>query len=120
MAAASSICDSDLSEIGSGVGPNDLQKIAVRYLNVPQAVIDTYKASAREDMEGFKFKLLENWRNQNPGPDARKKLFDLLEEARKDEGLINILCYRFLQQDLGPDDSGKGIFLLLGDILMAL
>ncbi len=44
-----SICinDSELSEIGSGVGPNELQKIAVRYFKVPQPAIDTYKASAR-------------------------------------------------------------------------
>ena len=41
--------DSELSAIGSGVGPNDLQKIAVRYLKVPQPAIDTYKASARYD-----------------------------------------------------------------------
>ncbi len=41
--------DSELSVIGSGIGPNDLQKIAVRYLKVPQPAIDTYKASARYD-----------------------------------------------------------------------
>ena len=41
------IDDSELSEIGSGVGPNELQKIAVRYLKIPQPAIDTYKASAR-------------------------------------------------------------------------
>ncbi len=41
------IDDSELSAIGSGVGPNELQKIAVRYLKVPQPAIDTYKASAR-------------------------------------------------------------------------
>ncbi len=41
------IDDSDLSAIVSSVGPNDLQKIAVRYLKVPQPAIDTYKASAR-------------------------------------------------------------------------
>ncbi len=104
------LADSDLSEIGSGIGPNDLQKIAVRYLHVPQPAIDTYKASSREDIEGFKFKLLEHWRNQNPGPDAKKKLFDLLEQARKEEGLINILCYRFLVQDLGFGDNGKATF----------
>ncbi len=43
------IDDSELSKIGSGVGPNELQKIAVRYLKVPQPAIDTYKASARYD-----------------------------------------------------------------------
>ena len=43
------IGDSNLSEIVSGVGPNELQKIAVRYLKVPQPAIDTYKASARYD-----------------------------------------------------------------------
>ncbi len=41
------IDDNELSKIGSGVGPNELQKIAVRYLKVPQPAIDTYKASAR-------------------------------------------------------------------------
>ena len=85
-AISENLADSELSAIGSGVGPNELQKIAVRYLHVPQPVIDTHKASAREDMEGFKFKLLEHWRNQNPGPSARKKLFDCLEQARENEG----------------------------------
>ena len=108
MATPPSINDGDLSEIGSGVGPNDLQKIAVRYLEVPQPAIDTYKASAREDIELFKFKLLQHWRNQNPGPDARKRLFHILDEARKKEGLINILSYRFLVQDLGPNDHDDG------------
>ena len=106
MDTTSQIHDSDLSEIGSGIGPNDLQKIAVRYLDVPQPVIDTYKASAREDIELFKFKLLQHWRNQNPGQDARKRLFEILEQARKEEGLINVWCYRFLAQDLGPDERG--------------
>ncbi len=41
------IDDSELSVIGSGIGPNELQKIAVRHLKVPQPAIDTYKASAR-------------------------------------------------------------------------
>ena len=58
-------------------------------------------------MECFKFKILEHWRNQNPGPDARKKLFDLLENARENEGLINIECYRFLTQSIRPDNEGK-------------
>ena len=39
--------DNELSEIGYGVGPIELQKIAVRYLKVPQPAIDTYKASTR-------------------------------------------------------------------------
>ena len=93
------LSDNELSAIGSGVGPNELQKIAVRYLHVPQPAIDTYKASAREDMEVFKFKLLEHWRNQNPGPKAQKKLFDCLEQAREKEGLINISCYKFLMEN---------------------
>ena len=96
------IADSELSEIGSGVEPNDLQKIAVRYLNIPQPEIDACKASAREDMEGFKFKLLEHWRKRNPGPDARRKLFECLEQARKEEGLINLFCYRFLVSNTHP------------------
>ncbi len=47
------IDDSELSVIGSGVGPNELQKIAVRYLKVPQPAIDTYKASARYDKVSY-------------------------------------------------------------------
>ncbi len=98
----SEVSDSDLSNIGSGVGPNDLQKIAVRYLNVPQPSIDTYKASARDDIELFKFKILQHWRNQNTVGETRRKLFDLLEQARTKEGLINIQCYKFLTQDHQP------------------
>ncbi len=58
-------------------------------------------------MECFKFKLLEHWRNQNPSPDAREKLFALLEQAREAEGLINIKCYRFLTQYPGHEKEGK-------------
>ncbi len=99
--------DSDLNKIGSGVGPNQLQDIARSYLNVPEHDIETYEASARGDIQTFKFKILEHWRNKNHGPDARKKLFDLLEQARKDAGLIDRKCYWFLVEDPEHVNTGE-------------
>ncbi len=101
------IDDSDLNRIGSGVGPNNLMDIARSYLNVPEHDIETYEASVRGDMKTLKFKILEHWRNQNPGPDARKKLFDLLEQARKVTGSISRECYRFLLEFPKKSNSGK-------------
>ncbi len=93
------IDSTDISKIASGVGPNDLQAIARQYLNIPECDIETYEASMRGDVKRLKFKILAHWRNQNPGPDARKKLFDKLELARKEHGLIDISCYKFLVED---------------------
>ncbi len=107
MATLPLIDDSDLTKIGSGVGPNELQTIARQYLNVPEHDIETYEASVRGDIKRLKFKILEHWRNQNPGPDARKKLFDLLEQARKDTGLIDIKCYRLLVEPSATLHCGK-------------
>ncbi len=120
MAADSKINDSDLSKIGSGIGPNDLEKIALRYMNIPQPTIDTLKASAGRDMEKFKFNILKQWRNQNPGANARQRLFDLLEESRTQEGLINIFCYRFLAENTFPDISREYNFLKFQIILLII
>ncbi len=106
MAGNSVINDSDLSEIGSGIGPNDLEKIALRYLSIPHPTIETLKAGAGQDIEKFKFNTLKLWRNQNPGQNARRKLYDLLEKARTEEGLINIFCYNFLSQNTNSNKSG--------------
>ncbi len=101
------IDDRDLNRIGSGVGAYNLMDIARSYLNVPEHDIETYEASVRGDMKTLKFKILEHWRNQNPGPDARNKLFDLLEQARKATGSINREYYRFLLESPGKSSSGK-------------
>ncbi len=101
------INDDELNKIGSGVGPNSLMDIARSYLNVPEHDIETYEASVRNDIKRLKFKILEHWRNQNPGPDAREKLFDLLDKARKAHGGIDIQSYRFLKGALEPDMNSK-------------
>ncbi len=98
-----SIADSDLNKIGSGVGPNSLMDIARQYLDIPECDIETYEASYRGDITRLKFKILEHWRNKNPGPDARGKLFNLLEKARKEHGQIDRKCYMFLVQSSGMD-----------------
>ena len=107
MNAASSIQDSDLSKIVSGVGPNNLHTIARQYLNILEHDIETYEAITGNDKKRLKFKILEHWRNQNPGPDARDKLFDLLEKARKETGLIDIQYYGFLKEPLKSPNFGK-------------
>ena len=106
---ADHISDGELNKIGSGIGPSNLMDIARQYLNIPEHDIETYEASVRGDIKRLKFKILEQWRNQNPGPDARKKLFDLLDQARKEHGGIDIQSYKFLVQPLGPNMNGKAI-----------
>ncbi len=101
------INDYELNRIGSGVGPNSLMDIARSYLNVPEHDIETYEASVRGDIKRLKFKILEHWRNQNPGPDARGKLFDLLDKARKAHGGIDIQSYKFLKDVREPDIDRK-------------
>ena len=103
------INDEELNKIGSGVSSNNLMDIARQYLNIPEHDIVTYETSVRGDIKRLKFKILEQWRNQNPGPDARRKLFNLLDEARKENGLIDLKSYKFLQQVLEPNISGKVI-----------
>ncbi len=112
MAALSQVHDTDLHRI-SRAGNwkylsseyNNWEKIALQYLKTPQPLIDKFKPFVLEEkcIEEFKFKMLEHWRDQNPVPDARKRLFGLLEEARKRKELLDVERYRFLMFDL----SGK-------------
>ncbi len=99
--------DCDLNRIGSGIGSNNLMDIARSYLNVPEHDIETYEEITIKDKRRLKFKILEHWRNKNPGPDARKKLFDLLDQSRKATGLISIDCYRFLLESPRQRSYGK-------------
>ncbi len=101
------IDDNELNRIGSGIGPQNLMDIARSYLNVPEHDIEAYEASVGGDMKRLKFKILEDWRNKNPGPEARKRLFDLLEKARKDTGVVSREGYRFLLDSPGRSISGK-------------
>ncbi len=101
------INDDELNQIGSGVGPNSLMDIARSYLNVPEHDIETYEASVPGNIQRLKFKILEHWRNQNPGPDASEKLYDLLDKARKAHGGIDIQSYKFLKDVREPDINRK-------------
>ncbi len=105
------INDDELNKIGSGIGPNNLMDIARSYLKVPEEEIETYESITGNDKKRLKFKILEHWRNQNPGPDARNELFNLLEQARREHGGIDIKHYKFLVQPAGPDNTGKRLVI---------
>ena len=48
-----------------------METFALRYLGLDGDQIQTISDSRRENKEGFKFDILEHWRNRNPGPNAR-------------------------------------------------
>ncbi len=70
------------------VNPYSLRQIAVSYLGIPEGRVATFEASAGKDTDLFKFKIIEYWRNRNPGPNARSELHALLMKGAAD-GLIN-------------------------------
>ncbi len=104
---AESLHDRDIFVIGSQVPSKCLAKIALRYLNIPQHVIDTCQYNYPMDSETFNFKILEYWRNRHVDSNPKEELFYLLEEARKTEGLIDKSCYSFLRSSHDSDDTGK-------------
>ena len=53
------------------MGPQSLETFARRYLRLSGDQIQTISSSRRDNKDGLKFDILEHWRNQNPGPNAR-------------------------------------------------
>ncbi len=97
MAQNSRVEDSDLSRIGRGISPQSMRTVAVEHFLIPIAEVDSFQASAREDVEDFKLKCLEHWRNENDTEDARRKLYMILSRASQD-GLLDSDCFKFLME----------------------
>ncbi len=100
MAEKSRVMDSDLSRLGRAISAIHMTQIAVGFLHIPIAEVESFQASAREDVETFKLKCLEWWRNKNDTKDSRRKLFTILTKASKD-GLLDSDCLKFLIADDG-------------------
>ena len=49
-----------------------METFALAYLRIDGDKIQTMSDSRRDNREGFKFDILEHWRNKNPGPNARE------------------------------------------------
>ncbi len=106
MVNNSRVEDSDLSRLGDAISAKHMPQIAVEYLRIPIAKVDSFQAGAREDVETFKRNCLEFWRNRNETEDARSKLFTILKNASK-SGLLDSECIKFLIED--EKHSTKGI-----------
>ena len=48
-----------------------METFALSYLGLDGDQMETMKDSRLDNKEGFKFDIMERWRNQNPGPNAR-------------------------------------------------
>ncbi len=106
MAHNSRVEDSDLSRLGDVISAKHMPQIAVEYLRIPIAKVESFQAGAREDVEIFKLKCLEFWRNRNETDDARSKLYTILKQASK-SGLLDSDCIKFLIED--EEHSTEGI-----------
>ncbi len=107
-----SITDREIVLLVFDVSPMKLRQIAVSYLGITEGRIETYEASARTDIDLFKFKIIEDWRNRNPGDNARKLLHGLLTKASS-QGLIDQAVFASLLKAPGSGKIYVVIFYLL-------
>ncbi len=70
--------DSVIMKAINHVSPEDLQKIAIQYMGIKHPEIQTLAASERENINMFKFRIVELWRNRNPLPDINWRLYNIL------------------------------------------
>ena len=120
MAQNARVMDSDLSKLGRAISAIHMTQIAVGFLRIPIAEVESFQASAREDVETFKLKCLECWRNKNDTKDSRRKLFTILTKASKD-GLLDSDRLKFLIEDDGHSVGGKLTpYILMGFTLISL
>ena len=70
--------DSVIMKTVDHVSPEDLENIAIQYMGIKHTEIQTLKAAERENISMFKFRIVEMWRNRNPGPDVNWRLYRIL------------------------------------------
>ena len=85
------ISNDDLRKIVSQIDAEKLNQIGQEFLDVTPTDLQNYLFSAKGDVELYKFKILESWRNKNDGPDARQNLYEILLEASEKQ-LIDPEC----------------------------
>ncbi len=72
-----------------------MKQIAVRYMGIEMPEIDNWCLAHREEVEMISFRILEKWRNMNPGGDAQEKLHKILMTAAS-SGIIRQETFSFL------------------------
>ncbi len=73
--AARILPDSVIMGVIDHVSPEDLQTIAIEYMGIKHPEIQTLAESEREDINMFKFRIVERWRNRNPDHDVNWNLY---------------------------------------------
>lgn len=88
--ADSDLQDRDIMFLCTSVPPQDLCNFAVMYLGVTRDQIRFFVAEASNNPQDVSYKCIEWWRNSYQGPDARRRLHELLLRASntKMRGLI--------------------------------
>ncbi len=83
------LSDDILMKYATNIPPQDMYRIAVKYLKVKMTQIEFWQAQWREDVVRINFEILDNWRNRNDGPHAKDNLEQILQKAK---------CYNTAQQ----------------------
>ena len=73
--------DSVIMNVIDNVSPEDLKTIAMEYMGIKHPEIQTLAESERENINMFKFRIVERWRNRNPDTDVNWKLYRILTES---------------------------------------
>ena len=61
-----------LVDIAEVISPNDLESIALKYLNISTEKIKTLKAENKENPDALKRDVVRIWANRNSGPNQVK------------------------------------------------
>ena len=87
----------EVSALAYHFPPNDMYRIAVEFLQIPQPAIDHADISCRDNIE-FAKKCFEIWINNYRGNNIRTDLYRCLTSVSR-EGLINRNIYQFLKSN---------------------
>ncbi len=70
--------DTVIMDVIEPISPEDLQTVAIQHMAIKHTEIQTLAASERENINMFKFRIVELWRNRNPLPDVNWRLYNIL------------------------------------------
>ncbi len=87
----------DVMEICREIPPSTMAKVAVRFLGIEMSQIAFARQKHWQNVEEANFDILNSWVQQNPGPDTRRQLYDILCEATR-QGWIDRKVYSFLRE----------------------
>ncbi len=84
----------EIMEISGKIAPSAMTQVGILFLEVEMTQIRIFQVQHRENVQMVNYDI-ETWVQNNPGPDARKKLYGLLSQASK-KGLISPDAYSCL------------------------